>query len=98
MFVEIKISDRKDKKLKAIFYDDEGDKKKVVHFGSKGSSTYIDHKDDKIKKNWEARHSKIKGIDYSNPFKASTLSKYILWNKKNLRDSVADYKKRFKLK
>ena len=38
---------------------DNGD---VIHFGQwlyKGRGTYIDHKDEQIRKAWQARHSKI---------------------------------------
>ena len=33
---------------------------KIIHFGSKNGSTYIDHFDDKKQKAWISRHSKIK--------------------------------------
>jgi len=33
---------------------------KKINFGSKTGSTYIDHHDDIKRKNWFARHSKIK--------------------------------------
>lgn len=32
---------------------------KEIHFGSKGSHTYIDHKDPRKRDAWRARHSKI---------------------------------------
>jgi hypothetical protein len=35
---------------------------KLINFGLwpfKGQGTFLDHKDDKIKENWRARHSKI---------------------------------------
>jgi hypothetical protein len=33
---------------------------KKIHFGSKGGQTFIDHRDEKKRKNWRARHSKIR--------------------------------------
>ena len=88
--ISITDSSRKNKKLMAKF--DDG---KTVHFGLKGSSTYIDHKDDKKKDAYLARHMKNENW---NDFKtAGSLSRYILWNKPTLNDSIADFKKKFKL-
>ena len=94
MKVEIKLSDRHDKRYVAVFYDKD---KKVAttHFGSKLGSSYIDHKDDKIKNAWIKRHL-VRGT-FDDPQSASALARWILWNKKTLRESVADYKRRFKL-
>ena len=48
------ISNRINKRFYVIYNN------KYIHFGSKNGNTYIDHHDDEIKKNWIARHSKIK--------------------------------------
>ena len=94
MRVEIKKSNNKNKKFMAIFYD--GDKKiKTTHFGASGMSDYTIHNDDDRKKRYLDRHRKNeKWNDYMT---AGALSRWILWNKKNLKSSVLDYKKRFKL-
>jgi hypothetical protein len=95
MKVIIKPSTRKDKKLMSIFYDKENNKIKTVHFGQKGYSDYTIHKDDKRKERYLNRHKKNeKWNDYMTP---GSLSRYILWNKKTLKESIKDYKKRFKL-
>lgn len=95
MKVTITKSDRDEKKLKAVFYDN--DKKiKTTHFGLKGSSTFIDHKDEKKKKAYLARHSR-NDEDWGDHMSAGSLSRYILWNKETLSASIADYKKRFKV-
>ena len=83
-------SDKPEKRMKAVFDD-----KKTIHFGSKGGSTFLEHKDSKIKKAWESRH-KVRE-DWDNPFSASALSKWILWNKATLEASIKDYKKKFNL-
>jgi len=99
--LSIKNSTKPDKKLEATFckckIKDEckGKNHKVVHFGSKGSSTYLDHKDDKKKDAYLARHKVNE--DWTKPTTAGALSRFILWNKKTLSSSIADFKNRFKL-
>lgn len=85
-------SDRKDKRFKAIFHDGT-----TVHFGSKDSNTYIDHHDDKKRRNYIKRHQLL-NEDWSDPYKAGTLSRYLLWEKKSLSEAVANYKHRFNIK
>ena len=103
MEVIIKLSDRPDKRYTAVFYDKEK-KIKTSHFGyaitddrgiKKYGSTYIDHKNDTLKEAWIKRHQ-VNGTfeDFMSP---SSLAYYILWNKKTFRESLADYKRRFKL-
>ena len=95
MEVLISKSPKADKRLKATFGG------KTVHFGAKGGSTYVDHKDEKTKRNWEARHKvRENWKDYDT---AGALSKHVLWNKKTLKASVQDLNRqqnefRFKLK
>ena len=93
--VKFQKSPREEKRMVAKFY--KNDKKfKTVHFGSgnlTGKGTYLEHKDDKIKKAWIARH-KVMG-DFNNPYSASSLSYWILWNKKTLSRSIKSYKSNF---
>ena len=88
-------SDKKDKKLKAVFTYDDG-KTKTTHFGAKGMEDYTTHKDKERRARYRKRHKKdLKTNDYT---RAGYLSYYILWgDKTNIRDAVKDYKKRFKL-
>ena len=80
MEVLITKSKKPDKRLKADFGN------KVVHFGAKGGSTYVDHKNIKTKANWEARHKvREKRRDYDS---AGALSKHVLWNKPTLKASI----------
>jgi hypothetical protein len=99
MKVIISLSDKPNKRYTAIFYDN--DKKvKTTHFGYKDKdgfgNTYIDHKNDDIKDAYIARHRVNE--DFNNYMSAGSLSRYILWNKKTLRESITDYKQRFSLK
>ena len=88
MEVVISNSNRPDKRLKANFEN------KTVHFGSRGGSTFIDHKDQKIKDAWEARHKVNENWgDYRT---AGSLAKNILWNKTSMQGSINDLNRRQK--
>ena len=95
--VKLKVSrsNKKDKKLKAVFTFADG-KTKTTHFGAKGMSDYTIHKDKERRARYRKRHKKdLKTKDYT---RAGYLSYYILLgDKTNLTDAVKDYKKRFKL-
>jgi hypothetical protein len=95
MKVDIKPSTRKDKKLMAIFFDN--DKKvKITHFGAKNMSDFTIHKDKERKQRYLDRHKARE--NWNDYMSAGALSRWILWNKPTLNASIADYKKRFKLK
>ena len=86
--VVITKSAKYDKRLKADFGN------KTVHFGAKGGSTFVDHKDPKTKANWEARHKvRENWKDYDS---AGALSKHVLWNKPSLTASIRDLNTRQK--
>ena len=79
-------SDKKDKKIVAVLESKETGKKKSVHFGQRGSSTYqnktgveVDstHSDKKRRDAYRARH-KGEG-DTSNKYKAGWFSWHFLW-------------------
>ena len=94
MKVKFAKSDRDEKKMVAVFHEG-GKKVKTVHFGFKGSSTFVDHRDDNKKSAYLARHRENE--DWGDYMSAGSLSRYILWNKETLSASIADYKKRLKL-
>lgn len=94
MRVVFKKSTNLNKKYMAIFYD--GKKKvKTTHFGAAGMSDYTKHKNDARKQRYINRHRTNE--NWLNYMSAGALSRWILWNKKTLTASKADYKKRFKL-
>ena len=96
MKVDIKKSTNQKKKLMAIFYM--GDKKiKTVHFGASGYTDYIKSGgDDERKKRYIARHSNGKE-DWDMYMTPGSLSRWILWSKPTLKESIKDYKKMFNL-
>jgi hypothetical protein len=87
----------KNKKLKAIFYDEKGKKIKTSQFGMEGSSTYIDHKDKKLRSRYIDRHRTNE--NWNDPQSAGALSRYLLWgDSTSLNTNIKKYKKMFKLK
>ena len=67
----------------------------VTHFGATGYSDFTKNKDEERKKRYIARHGAQES--FTNPKDASTLARFILWNKPTLDASIQDYKKRFKV-
>ncbi len=96
MYVNITKSTRTGKKMMAIFYDETKKKVKTTHFGASGYESYTDHQDLQRKMNYLERHEKKENWnDYKS---AGSLSRWILWNKVSLNESIKDYMRRFKLK
>jgi len=100
--LDVKPSPRDDKKYVATFCMCKGETKccdkdrKKVHFGSKKSNTYLDHHDEKKRDAYIARHKVNE--NWSNPFSAGALSKFILWGKStSLRENINHFKKKFNL-
>lgn len=97
--VDIKPSSQHDKKLMAVFTSCKTGGKKVTHFGAKGMSDFTKHHDEARKQRYFTRHGNGKGREnWSDPYSAGALSRYILWNKSTLKESIDDYKKRFGFK
>ena len=107
--VDIEPSTRKDKKLMAIFKNKDKKKIKVIHFGARGyrdytlitnknSPYYIEDEDKqkKVRTLYINRHKKRENWDA--PDNSGSLSRWVLWEKPNLQNSIDFYKKKFKLK
>jgi hypothetical protein len=88
--VSIKRSKTPGKKYTATFQINKRTKR--INFGAKGMSDYTIHKDSERKKRYIKRHSK--DLKTNDPTRAGYLSMFILWNKKSLKASIADYKRR----
>jgi len=96
MKVVISPSTNSKKKYMAVFTDSPSFTKKTVHFGSAGMSDFTKNKDEERKKRYLDRHRKNEKWD--SPTTAGALSRWVLWNLPTLRASIADFKRRFKLK
>lgn len=90
----IRKSHRKEKKFDAVFLKD--GKEKVVPFGATGYSDFTKHKDVTRRARYLKRHSGM-GEHWNKPDTPGALSKWVLWNKKTLKASIADFKRRFHL-
>ena len=89
-------SKNKDKK-----YDARIDGKRTVSFGSAQHSDFTKHKDPERKQRYIDRHKKNE--NWSDPTTAGYLSRWILWAKPTIEESIKDLNKRnknvnFKLK
>jgi hypothetical protein len=93
-FYKLKKAEDGKHKYTIIFKTKEG-KEKKISFGAMGYDDYIITNDDKKKEAYIARH-KVRE-DWNDPFSKGALSRYILWNKKTLKESLDDYLKRFKI-
>jgi hypothetical protein len=79
----------KKKRFRAFFSDGS-----TTDFGQTNPKTgaFIDHKDEKKKKNYVARHET--DLETDDPKRAGYLSMFILWNKPTLKEAIKDYNKR----
>jgi hypothetical protein len=88
--MEIVESDRKDKRLKAIFTNG-----KNIHFGLKNGSTYIDHRDKNKRDAYIKRHQVNEEWTKINP---GSLSRYVLWGPyTDINKNIKYYKNKFKI-
>lgn len=90
---DVRTSDRKGKKLVATFIV-EG-RSKRVHFGSAGSNTFSSGASEDKKAAYLKRHAPRE--NWNDPLSAGALSRWLLWNRRSLKESIKDFKKRFNL-
>ena len=96
MYVSIGKSTRANKKMVAIFYDEAKKKIKTTHFGASGYEDYTTHGEMQRKMNYIARHKDRE--DWNDYMSSGSLSRWILWNKPTLSESIKDYMNRFRLR
>jgi hypothetical protein len=94
--VELKKSTNSTKKMMAIFRNSRTGKQKTIHFGAAGSSDFTINKDPDRKNRYLSRHRKRENWEIAHT--AGSLSRWLLWSKKTIRESFADYLKLFNLK
>ena len=83
-FVSLEPSKRPAKKFVIQFENP----KKTIHFGSKNSSTYLDHHDKQKRHNYLMRH--MMNEDWEN-VNAGSLSAYLLWGRSTNLDTNLKY-------
>jgi len=90
-FLSLEPSIRKGKKYVIKFTEP----KKTIHFGSKNSSTYLDHHDKHIRNNYLLRHSIMEDWTQVNP---GSLSAFLLWGKTtDLHTNLMNFLKHFNI-
>lgn len=87
------ISDKPNKKYVVKYNIDS--KLKYIYFGDTRYKDYTTHHDLYRKERYINRH---KNEDWTNLNKAGTWSRYILWNKPTIKQSMKDMEKRFNIK
>jgi hypothetical protein len=89
-------STQKNKKLVALF-DIDGNLK-MVHFGSKNLSSYLDHKDEEKRDNYIRKQIALGTEDLNDPLTPASLIMYLLYgNYADLRMNIKQFKKTFKI-
>ena len=94
-FIKLIGSPKKDKKWEIHLLNQQTGKIKRISFGANGYSDFTIHKNPEQKERYIARHQ-VNEL-WTDPTKSGTLSRFILWNKPNLNDSIDDYLKRFNI-
>lgn len=92
--VKLGRSNRKGKKLVAVFVDKDTGRTKTTHFGAVGYEDYTMHKDEERKRRYLERHGRGRE-DWNDPTTPGALSRWLLWNKTSLRASLVDFRRRF---
>lgn len=89
MLLYVLPSDKKNKRLKAIFSNGQ-----IVDFGQKGSKTFLDHHDIIKRFNYLKRHEVNE--NWENPYSRGALSAYILWgNSTDIVENIENFNKVF---
>jgi hypothetical protein len=90
-FISLKKSNKPNKKLVITFSEPD----LTIHFGSKNSSTFLDHHDKLKRSNYLKRH---KVNEDWNQINAGSLSAYILWgNSSDMYSNLINYLDKFNI-
>jgi hypothetical protein len=93
--ISITASSKADKKLMAVFEQDNG-RKKTTHFGASGMDDYTKTHDKAQRERYRTRHAK--DLQTHDPTRAGHLSYYILWgDSTSVQSNIAAYRRRFNL-
>lgn len=90
-------SDRKDKRYTVFLFNRHEDYMIAsIDFGSKNGDTFIDHRNNKKRENYIARHSKL-NENWDDPKTAGFWSRWLLWEKPTLKEAKENITKKFKI-
>ena len=68
-------------------------REKAIHFGRQGYEDFTIHKDEERRQRYIARHQARE--NWENPLTRGFWSRWVLWEKKTLREAVANVRKKF---
>lgn len=94
--VKVRKSSKQGKKYQITVEEYQGKPQKTLHIGSAGMSDFTKHKDPERKKKYLARHRVNE--DWSDYYTAGFWARWLLWNKKTLKESKEDISRRFGIK
>ena len=92
--ISVSPSDKPDKKLQVKLETDTG-REKNIHIGARGMDDFTKTKDTEQKQRYIERHRAREDWRLSGLMSAGFWSRWLLWNKPTLRESVADVRDRF---
>ena len=93
--VKIVQSDKRGKKLMAVFDTNNG-RTKTIHFGQASADDYTIRKDKEQRTRYLSRHRNNE--NWSKPDTAGSLSRYILWgDSTSKQENIASFRRRFNL-
>ena len=70
---------------------------KTIHFGQNGADDFTTHGDEKRKESYLARHKPRENWTKSGIDTAGFWSRWLLWNKPTIQESMKDIRSRFNL-
>ena len=89
-------SEKPDKKLKALFKDEQTGRTRTTHFGAKGMDDYTKTGDKEQRARYRERHKK--DLETDDPTRAGFLSYWVLWGEStSVQTNIAAYKRRYNL-
>ena len=89
-FISLEKSNKPNKKLVIKFKEPN----LTIHFGSKNSSTYLDHHDKVKRENYLKRHKANE--DWNKPNSRGALSRWLLWgDSTSLNENIKQFKQKF---
>ena len=110
MYIKLSRSEKPDKKFKVTIFDRQlrsaggegvnnrkGASRTTIHFGAKGMSDYTINRDPERKRLYIKRHKARENWSKSGIQTAGFWSRWLLWNKPSLDESIRDIEKRFRV-
>jgi hypothetical protein len=94
--ISVSPSDKPDKKLNVKLETDAG-REKNINIGARGMDDFTKTKDVEQKKRYIERHRARENWTQSGILSSGFWSRWLLWNKPTLRESVADVRDRFSI-